>query len=114
MIDFVDVTDGFVARHTGIVSFAKPSWKRDSGIMLTFFKKLGLRFFSSDLKESRSNEILPWQSKPPEKRCSYKSSESIRVCRRLIILRELANEQKSNVFPRSPRASSSHGFDLRA
>ena len=40
--------------------------------------------------------------------------ESIRVCRRLIILRELANEQKSNVFPRSPRASSSHGFDLRA
>lgn len=41
-------------------------------------------------------------------------NESIRVCRRLIILRELANEQKSNVFPRSPRASSSHGFDLRA
>jgi len=45
MIDFVDVTDGFVARHTGIVSFAKLGWKRDSGIMLTFFKKLGLRLF---------------------------------------------------------------------
>ena len=40
--------------------------------------------------------------------------ESIRVCRRLIILRELANEQKSNLFPRSTRACSSHSFDIRA
>ncbi|MCH2192389.1 MAG: hypothetical protein MK188_15905 [Gammaproteobacteria bacterium] len=41
-------------------------------------------------------------------------TESIRVCRRLIILRELANEQTSNLFPRSTRACSSHGFDIRA
>lgn len=41
-------------------------------------------------------------------------TESIRVCRRLIILRELANEQEIKIFPRSPRARSSYGFDIRA
>jgi len=40
--------------------------------------------------------------------------ESNRVCRRLIILRELANEQKNHLFTGSPRTSCSHGFDIRA
>ena len=65
--------------------------------------------------EATENKVIPGALLFDfENEFAASDSESIRVCRRLIILRELANEQTSNLFPRSTRACSSHGFDIRA
>jgi hypothetical protein len=73
---------------------------------------LSILYLAYQIRESRVQAVAESQRELLDTSKFY--IESPRVCRRLIFLRGLANEQTTQIFKRSTRTRSPLGFNRRA